>query len=187
MGTDWNLVLFIAFPVWIILNLFWQRRPRLIAYCSLPASFPGSGEGPPDELRSHSLLLVNVGRADAFQVRISHHTLPAFEFLYPKKFSVSPDFRYEVQPAATGGADIVIPVLASQQQITITYLYRPPLTLEQIHGEIGSKAGAAKQVGVLPVAEYPWWLGFLGVQLLEITVVIGVIYYFLKVARAIAA
>ena len=39
----------------------------------------------------------------------------------------------------------------------------------------------------LPVAEYPWWLRFLGVQLLEISLVIGVVYYFLKVARVVMA
>ncbi len=184
-GAEWNLTLLIAFPLWIILNLWLQRRPRLIACVSQPASFPGGEPG--GRVLTHSLILANAGRGDAFQVRIGHQTLPQFAFLYPKKFTVSPDFQYEVQAAAAGGADIVLPELMSSQQITITYFYEPPLNPERIHGEIRSRAGAARLVEVLPVAEYPWWLTLLGLQLLELVVIVAAVHYLMAAARAVLA
>ncbi len=43
LGADWSLILFIAFPVRIMVNKILERRPRLIACLGQSASFSGGG------------------------------------------------------------------------------------------------------------------------------------------------
>jgi hypothetical protein len=54
-----------------------------------------------------------------------------------------------------GRQDIVIPKLISGEQVTISYLYFPPMTFDQVNDGIKCDQGFAP---VLPRRIYPFWL-----------------------------
>jgi hypothetical protein len=69
-----------------------------------------------------------------------------------------------MRPIADGLAEeILIPLLAPRQQITISYLYFPPILFNQINRPIYSDEGAARVITVLPQPQPPKWIaiGFL--------------------------
>jgi hypothetical protein len=67
--------------------------------------------------------------------------------------------------------------VAPEQQVEISYLYSPPLSLKEINTYVKSDVGPTKLLRVLPLSQYPVWLCFLGVQLLEILPVVAFVYW----------
>jgi hypothetical protein len=57
-----------------------------------------------------------------------------------------------------GQKEIVIPKLIPKKQITITYLYVPPLTWDKVNTHLESDSGPIKVLNVLPTVQLPKWL-----------------------------
>jgi len=169
MTIDWNVVATIAAPlialfVGAALNRAIENRPRLVTYLGHASSHRFlQQDGSPGHVFAHSVVLRNSGRKSAENVRLSHSILP--------DFNIYPDVDHRAIDLPGGGKEIVIPHLVPGEQITISYLYVPPTTWNQINGPIKSDEGLAKVVQVLPTQQYPRWFNLL----IQVLVIVGLI------------
>ena len=69
-----------------------------------------------------------------------------------------PDVEHRVEATPGGGTDLVFPKLVPNEQVTISYLYFPPIVWSQINGQVKSDEGLAKIVHVLPTQQLPPWV-----------------------------
>lgn len=158
MHLDWETLFKIAIPIvtlaaGAILNKLIEDRPRLATYYShagaLSLNDP-AGQNPPIQVHIHSVVVRNTGRKAATNVRLGHNTLPSF--------NVYPPIKHEVERATSGAAEIIFPVLVPKEQVTISYIYFPPLLFGQINTFVKSDEGLAKVLEVLPTPQAPKWL-----------------------------
>ena len=63
--------------------------------------------------------------------------------------------QHHVEDLPGGGREIVFPLLVPSQQVTITYVYFPPVTWQQINTTTRSDEGFAKIVTALPTPQSP--------------------------------
>lgn len=130
---------FIAF----ILNKFFQNKPKLIAYYGHISVHKVT---PPDSgslnIHTHAVVVRNTGKLPAKNVRVGHNFLP--------DYNVMPSTMYEVLKIPGGGEEISFPILVPNEQITISYLYFPPITYSQINTYVKSDEGLAKVINVIP-------------------------------------
>ena len=158
MVIDWNLVVAIAVPVatlflgaWI--NRRFEIKARLISYYVHISNFPYTPTGGQAlNIHTHAVILRNAGRKAAVNVRLSHSFLP--------DFNIWPAIQHNVQTLPNGAKDIVIPSLVPGEQITISYLYFPPLTYADINSGIKHDQGFAQQIHVLLQKQYPRWVSY---------------------------
>ena len=165
MNIDWILVANIAGPVIALLVGVWvnrrfESRPTLISYFGHVSSFrhtpPG---GAPLVVHTHSVVLRNAGRRPATNVRLSHDILP--------DFNIWPPLVHRTEDLSAGGRDIVIPTLVPGEEITISYVYFPPMTVAQVNAGIKCDQGIAQTIPVLLQRQYPrWFSAVVGVLLL---------------------
>lgn len=64
-----------------------------------------------------------------------------------------PSVPYRVEDVPGSGADIVIPTLVPNEQVTINYLYFPPLTYQNVNRNVQSNEGFARVVVALPTPQ----------------------------------
>ena len=169
MTIDWNLVVTIAVPVitlflgaWI--NSRFESKARLVSYFGHVSSFvyiPMGGQ--PLTIHTHAVVLRNTGRKAAINVRLSHKTLP--------DFNIWPALQHNVETLPNGAKDIVIPSLVPGEQITISYLYFPPLTVSEINSGIKHDQGFAQQIQVLLQRQFPRWFNYTGAFFMLVGVV----------------
>ncbi len=155
MVIEWSIVATIAAPlvalfVGAALNRAIESRARLVSYLGHVSAHRINLETENHlDVFTHSIVLKNNGRSPAHNVRITHTILPSF--------NVHPGVVFTRETLPSGEVDIVIPVLVPHQEITISYLYHPPTTWNQINGHIKSDEGMAKVLTVLPMIQYPKW------------------------------
>lgn len=165
MPIDWMVVATISAPIialfvgaWV--NRLFENRPNLISYYGHVSSFRDSlPDGQPLYVHTHSVVLRNAGRVSATNVRLRHRTLPGFQ--------IWPEIAYRVEELPSGGREIVIPTLIPGEQITVSYLYFPPLVYKQINAGIKCDQGFAKEIPVLLRRQFhPWITRLAGVLIL---------------------
>lgn len=169
MTIDWNVVATIAAPVialfvgvWV--NRRFENRPILVSYFGHFSAFRYTLENDqPIQVNTHSVVLRNAGRQSATNVRLHHITLP--------QFNIWPAIVHNVEDLPDGSKDIVIPTLVPGEEITVSYLYFPPLRPETVNAGIKSDQGFANQIPVLLQRQYPPWLNRLIVTLLIVGIV----------------
>jgi len=169
MAIDWGVVATIAAPisalfvgVWI--NRRFESRPVLISYFGHVAAFRTTPpSGPPIIVHTHAVVLRNVGRRSATNVRLRHNVLP--------DFIIWPEVQHHIEDLSGGVREIVIPTLVPGEQISVSYLYFPPLTVAQINAGIRSNEGFAREIPVLLQRVYPKWLN----RILVALVLIGLV------------
>lgn len=117
-------------------------------------------------VHTHSVVVRNAGRKAAHNVRLVHGVLPINITIYPP-------VQHSIQRNPDDSGEIIIPVLVPQEQVTISYLYFPPLLWNQINLNTKSDDGFAKIVNVMPIPQPSkgvlatvWLLMFLGASLL---------------------
>jgi hypothetical protein len=178
---------------------FFEGRPRVIYYVvhsarhpvptnppPPPAEQPGGQQavvagneavGPPPPavvnfVHTHALVVRNTGKQAAKNVRINHGW-------FPPSYQIYPPVAHKLEPGQAGSADIVIPVLVPGEQVTISYLYFPPIVVGQIVGQVKSDEAMAKDIQTIPTIPPPKWF----VLLLWVLVFIGAstaVYWLLK-------
>jgi len=137
----------------VILDRWLERRPKLISWLGHASAVrmpPQQGQTQPYDIYTHAVVVWNAGRKAATNVRLGHYHLP--------NFSVFPSVVYRVENPPGGGAEIIFPTLVSKEQVTITYLYFPPITYDKINSYTKSDEGMARVVRVLPAPVQPMWL-----------------------------
>ena len=165
MGIDWSVVATIASPlVALVVGYFLTRalnRPVVTTYLGHVSAHrvdPVAG-GQPYDVFTHSIVIQNNGWRSAKNVRLAHGKLPGF--------SVFPDVEYRVLDLPGGGQEILFPSLVPGEQVTVSYLYFPPVTWDQVNRLVKSDEGLAKVIQVIPMQKYPQWFNkFLAVLLL---------------------
>jgi hypothetical protein len=173
MAIDWNAVATIAAPiitlflgVWV--NRRFENRPVLISYFSHVSAFQHTPPGGQlIHVNTHSVVLRNAGRQSAINVRLHHIVLP--------DFNIWPAVVHHVDTLPNGARDIVIPTLVPGEQITVSYLYFPPVTVGQVNAGIKCDQGFARQIAVLLQRQYPRWVNFIA-SVLMIAGLVAIIY-----------
>lgn len=155
MPIDWNVAATIASPIVALfvgagLNRLIENRPKVVSYLGHVSGIFLSKANPAVQVNTHSVVLRNAGGKTENNIRVGHNVLPDFQ--------IFPDIDHEVKDLPGGQKEIVIPKLIPKKQITITYLYFPPLTWEQVNTHLESDSGAIKVLNVLPTVQPPKWL-----------------------------
>jgi len=172
---DWTIFARYAAPVIALfvgagLNRFLERRSKLISYLGHASAVPITPpQGQAFQVHTHSVVVRNGGKHAANNVRLGHHYLPA-------SFSVYPSVDYRVADLPGGGKEIVFPSLVPGEQVTVAYLYYPPLLFTEINSYTKSDDGFAKIVNLLPTPQWSPWLARLAWALIlvgAITVLAG--------------
>lgn len=101
-------------------------------------------------VHSHGLVIRNVGKQTAKNVRISHSVSRT-------PHQVFPNVKYEISDLPTGGWEILIPTIVPNEQIQISYLYLPPLTVQNFNTTAKSDDAFAQALNVLPTPQPPRW------------------------------
>ncbi|MBN8947629.1 MAG: hypothetical protein J0I74_11010 [Rhodanobacter sp.] len=157
--VNWEIAATIAAPVVALfvgaaLDRKLERKPRLISFLShATAVRVNPPEGPPFNINSHSVVVRNVGRLSATNVRLGHNHLPT-------DFSVWPPAEHEVHRRDDDTAEIVFPTLVPNEQIVVTYLYVSPISFNQINSYTKCDHGFADVVTALTAPmQKPWVKG----------------------------
>ena len=175
MTIDWNVVATIAAPIFTLFIGVWvnrrfENRPILISYLGHVAAFvhnPPTGQ--PIQVHTHSVVLRNAGRKSATNVRLHHTVLP--------EFNIWPTLVHHTERLPDGSMDIVIPTLIRSEEITISYLYFPPVTVAQVNAGIKCDEGFAHPISVLLQRQYPRWVNIAAASLMVLGLV-SVLYFF---------
>ena len=143
-----------------IAKWYFEEKPKLISYLVHTSAIPLND--PENTLvHTHSIVVRNAGKKAAHDVRIGHFVLPSFQ--------ISPPVSHTVIPGANNSAEILIPTLVPNDQVSIAYLYFPPVVWSQINAYAKSDEGHAKIINVIPTPQpskvvlfFFWALVFLG-------------------------
>jgi hypothetical protein len=168
MAINWILIKDIAVPlVALVLGKFldsWLlKKPKLISYLGHVSTFTLRDERK-TIVNTHAVVIRNTGRMSATNLRVGHHFLP-------ENYKIIPNVSHTVEKNEAGGGEIIIPKLVAGEQVTISYLYFPPLTYAQINSYTKSDEGLAKVLTVIPTPQFPKWL----INLLRFLVFVGVV------------
>jgi len=172
MQLDWNIVATIAAPIIALfigaaLNRVIENRPKVISYMGHVSGIFLRQYENPFQVNTHSIVLINTGRKKDTNLRIGHNVLPDFQ--------IHPDIEYSINDLPGGGKEILIPNFVPKKQVTVSYLYFPPLTWDQINTHLESDNGPLKTLRVLPTRQYPKWMNRIFLFILGYGVV-GVVY-----------
>jgi hypothetical protein len=144
-----------------VLKYLSERKSKLISFIGHISSFTLSDEKQ-TQVYTHSIIVRNTGRKSAINVRIGHNFLPP-------NIQVSPPVNYKIETNPAGSAEVIFPIIVPKEQITISYLYFPPITWEQVNAYTKSDDGFADIIKVIPIPQPSklvtgiiWFLIFIG-------------------------
>ena len=123
------------------------KKPNLVSYLGHASSFSVRGPNP-GVVHAHAIVVANTGREAASNVRIGHHVMP-------EHYQLNPQVQHEEKREPNNSGEILIQKLVPGEQVTIFYLYFPPLLCSQIHSYTKSDEGFAKILHVLPTPQLP--------------------------------
>lgn len=154
-----------------LLKRYTEAKPKLITYLMHSVAHPLPGAVPDPEnpqgpgmrsVHTHTIVVMNRGKKTAHNVRIDHAVFPGSHVLVPP-------VNHTVTNGQDGSAEILIPTLVPNEQISISYLYFPPLTWNQISGWVKCDEGMARAIQVIPSMPPPkplqwflWTMVFVG-------------------------
>jgi hypothetical protein len=140
------IVPFLTLIIGRYLEKWFSKKPKLISYVGHVSAFTLSN-GP--QIYTHSIVVANHGKLACNNVRLGHFFLPDFQINPPIKHSVE---------EISGGKEIVFPILIPGEQVTVSYLYFPPVTWDKINSSTKCDEGFAKIINVLPTLQMPRWM-----------------------------
>jgi len=170
MTYDIEIIAKIASPIITLLlgaviKHYTERRSKLVSFLGHISSFKLRDEKQ-TPVYTHSIVVRNAGRKSATNVRIGHNFLPP-------NIQVSPSVKYTIEENPEGGAEIIFPIMVPKEQITISYLYFPPVTWNQVNAYTKSDDGFANILNVIPMPQPSkfviagvWILMFIGASFL---------------------
>lgn len=120
-----------------------QPPPRLPNIEGGAQAAPPAGPQPPPMVFSHGIVVRNIGKKTAMNVRIGHAAVPL-------SYDLKPVTKHEVSVIPEGGWEILIPTMVPNEQVRISYLYFPPVTWNQINSYTKSDEAMAEGIEHLP-------------------------------------
>jgi hypothetical protein len=150
MTIDWDLTAKLAGPVvgaivGAAIKHVLDSKPNVVAFLGHVSGIALQRDSGPLVVGTHSVVVRNAGRKAASDVRVGHNILPDFQ--------VFPDVHYIVETLPNGSKEIRFPQLVPKKQVTITYLYFPPLTWQQVNTHLETDDGPIKVLNVLPTVQ----------------------------------
>ncbi|MFN0039968.1 MAG: hypothetical protein ACKVP2_10700 [Burkholderiales bacterium] len=170
MNIDPEVVAKLAGPllsllVGAVIKHYTEARSRVVSFIGHVSAFTLQGEQG-TVVHTHSVVVRNAGRKAAHNVRLTHGVLPI-------NITVYPPMQYAIERNPEGAGEIVFPVLVPKEQVTVSYLYFPPLLWNQINVNTKSDEGFAKIINVIPIPQpnkaviaVVWGLMFIGASFL---------------------
>jgi hypothetical protein len=170
MNIDPEVIAKIAGPalsliVGALIKHYTEARSKLVSFIGHASAFTLQGDSP-TVIHTHTVVVRNAGRKAASNVRLTHAVLPV-------NITVYPPVQYSIERNPEGSGEIVIPVLVPREQVTVSYLYFPPLLWNQINVSTKSDEGFAKIINVIPMPQPNkaviagiWALVFVGASLM---------------------
>lgn len=145
----WALVLWVS-PFFLkpLVERFFDRKAKLISYLLHASSvtLPPTGEGQqPTQVNLHTVVIRNAGKKPLLNVRLGHTVLP--------NYSIYPSIIHNVNELSNGAKELHFPVLVPNEQVTIQYLYFPPLYVQNVNTYTKSDEGFAKVINLLPTPQ----------------------------------
>lgn len=144
-----------------IAKRYFEAKPKLVSYLVHSSAIPLNDEAN-TQINTHSIVVRNAGKKAAHNIRIGHNFLP-------KSFQIYPPVSHTTLPGPNGSAEILIPALVPNEQVSISYLYFPPMTFGQINAYTKSDEGLAQIINAIPtpqpsklVVAVLWVLLFIG-------------------------
>ncbi|MDD3597176.1 hypothetical protein [Sulfuricurvum sp.] len=125
---------------------YFEAKPKLIIYLVHASAIPLKGDEQGTIVNTHSVVVRNAGQKTANNVRIGHDILP-------ESFQLFPKLPYEKVQGSENSAEILIPSLVPNEQVTISYLYFPPLTWQSINTYCKSDEAFAKIINIVPMQQ----------------------------------
>jgi hypothetical protein len=148
-----------------LLKRYSEARSRVVSFVGHASAFTIQGDAPV-VIHTHSVVVRNAGRRTATNVRLVHAVLPINITIYPP-------VAYSIERNPEGTGEIVLPALVPKEQVTVSYLYFPPLLWNQINVSTKSDDGFAKILNVIPMPQPSkaviaviWSLVFVGASFL---------------------
>ncbi len=182
LGIEWSLVtrvvegtalLFVG--AWI--NRRFESHPALYSFFGHVSAFKHTPPGGKQiDVYTHSVVVSNHGRRPATNVRLNHTVLP--------DFNIFPTAAYSIQTLPDDSRDILIPAIVPGEVLTISYLYFPPVTWNQVNAGIKFDEGFARQIPVLLQRQYPRW-ATLTAAVLALVGLVSVVYAVILGIRAL--
>lgn len=155
----------IAALIGAIVKRYFEAKPKLISYLIHSSAIPLNDEQN-TQVNNHCIVVRNAGKMTAHNVRIGHNLLP-------KGFQIFPPLSHTVLESPNGSAEILVPTLVPGEQVSISYLYFPPLTWNQVNSYTKSDEGLARIINAIPtpqpsrfIVTIIWLLMFLGASTL---------------------
>jgi len=136
-----------------LIKYFAEEKSKLISFIGHVSVFKLNDEQK-TPVFAHNVIVRNAGRKSARNVRLVHNVLPL-------NINIYPPIKHSIERNPDDSGEILIPVLVPKEQITISYLYFPPLTWDRINTSTKSDEGLAKIINVIPVPQLSKWLIFL--------------------------
>lgn len=153
-----------------------EARSKIVSFIGHASAFTLQGASP-TVIHTHSVVVRNTGRKAATNVRLTHAYLPP-------DITVHPPVQYSILRNPEGSAEIIFPILVPKEQVTVSYLYFPPLLWSQINSHAKSDEGFAKIINVIPMPQPNkgvifgiWALTFIGASFLFYWLVRFIIFY----------
>jgi hypothetical protein len=101
------------------------------------------------------VVIRNAGRLPAHNVHVPHNGMLSAANIH---VSTHPTINYEIKPLKNNTEELFFPTVPAKFQVTIFYLYFPPILYNQINAPIYFDEGQAREIRVLPQQQFPWWL-----------------------------
>jgi hypothetical protein len=152
---DWILVATVTGPVigvavGVALTRAIEGKARVVVHYGHAAAFRITNVDEPFSVHTHNVVVRNAGKRPAHNVRCGHAVLPPNVTLYPDK-------DHHIVSLPGGTQELLMPELLPGEEVTIAYLYYPPLMWNQVNTYVKSDEGFAKVITVLPQQQYPRW------------------------------
>lgn len=137
----------VGFGVWKIIS---EGKARLVTFFghrseTIVRDAPGAdgAQPPPFDVYTHSVVVSNLGRKTAFNVRLGHQHMPNSVTVLPRSI------QYRIEKNQEGFSELIIPSLVAKEAVTVSYLYLPPITWQRINTYVKHDEGSARVVDVL--------------------------------------
>lgn len=155
--ADYMSVVTVVAPIVAAVGGYFGKRaldlkPRVVAFmASANSVVMGKGTDTETTIHSHVLIIRNDGGLAARDVRITHD-------IFPPGLSVYPGIEYRAFENPQGQTELQFPLLAPGQQVSVSYMYFPPLIWPQINCDVYSENGRAERVTLLPKPKPARWI-----------------------------
>lgn len=158
-----------------VVKRYAEARSRVISFIGNVSAFTLQDEHH-TVVHTHSVVVRNAGRKAAPNVRLMHGILPPNVTVYPQ-------IKHSVERNSDGSGEIVFPMLVPKEQVTVSYLYFPPVLWSHINSSTKSDDGFAKIINVVPVPRpskfvigIVWLLMFVGASFILYWLVRLIVY-----------